>query len=226
MSAKLSCAARACCIAWSVVLATAQMAPIASAATVSVTLRWTAPGDDGHVGRASLYELRYLGAPITDANVLTTPRILGLRPPSAAGQRDSMTISVPVTGLPTYFVLRTADEAGNWSRVSNNAVLPGTTAELPDTLGGLALAAPSPNPARAMTTLSFTTPRDAEANVDVFDTSGRRVRALVDGVIGRGRHSLRWDLRDQLQNAVPAGLYLVRARVGAWESRQRVAVVR
>jgi len=226
MPATLHGAARIRCIAWKSALALSLLAVPVSAATVAVTLRWTAPGDDGTQGRATVYELRYSSSPITDSNLLAAPRILGLRAPSVAGQRDSMTVTIPVTGLPTYFALRTADEVGNWSRVSNNAVLPGTTAEMPDSLGGLALAAPAPNPAQSGTTLSFTTPRDTEARIDVFDAGGRRVRALVDGAIGRGRHTLRWDLRDAQQNAVPAGLYLVRARVGQWESRQRVAVVR
>lgn len=200
--------------------------PAATAATVSVTLYWTAPGDDGHTGRATTYELRWSSSPINDSNVLMAARFLGLGQPSMAGQRDSMRVTIPVSGGPLYFALRTADEAGNWSLVSNNATLPGTTAELPDSLGGLVLARPVPNPAKQSTMVTFTTPRDTDARVDVFDTSGRRVRALVDGRLERGRHALRWDLLDDRRGSVPTGLYLVRARVGAWEGIQRVAVVR
>ncbi len=201
-------------------------APPARAATVSIQLNWTAPGDDGNVGQAAVYELRWSPNPINDANVLSASRILGLRPPSPAGRRDSMIVSLPVTGAPLYFVIRTADAAGNWSRVSNNATLPGTTSFTPDTLGTLALSRPAPNPARHSTALSFTAPRDGDASIEVYDLSGRRVRALVEGRIERGRHTIRWDLRDEHRAAVPAGVYLVRARVGGWEARQRVAVVR
>lgn len=200
--------------------------PAVRAATVTVTLYWTAPGDDGHTGRATTYEVRWSSSPITNSNVLLAPRFIGLSQPSTAGQRDSMRVTIPVTGGPLFLVLRTADEAGNWSTVSNNATLPGTTAELPDSLGGLVLARPVPNPARQSTVVTFTTPRDTDARVDVFDTSGRRVRALIDGRLERGRHTLRWDLLDDRRSSVPTGLYLVRARVGAWEGIQRVAVVR
>ena len=201
-------------------------APAARAATVSVTLYWTAPGDDGNIGRATTYELRWSSSPITNSNVLQAARFLGLSPPSMAGQRDSMRVTIPATGGPLFFALRTADEAGNWSTVSNNATLPGTTAQLPDSLGGLALARPVPNPAKFSTTITFTTPRDSDARVDVFDTSGRRVRGLVDGRLGRGQHTLSWDLLDDRRSAVPTGLYLVRARVGGWEGIQRVTVVK
>ncbi len=205
---------------------TLPLIPAARAATVSITLRWTAPGDNGNVGQAASYELRWSPTPINNVNVLQSARILGLRPPSPAGQRDSMSVTVPVTGAPLYFALRTADATGNWSLVSNNATLPGTTAEMPDSLGRIALARPVPNPARQATTISFTSPRDADARIEVYDTTGRRVRVLVDGRLLRGRHSLRWDLRDEQRGAVPAGVYLVRAQVGGWEGRQRIAVVR
>lgn len=226
MPATLQGAARMSRIAGMFALAISLAGTAAHAATVAVTLHWTAPGDDGNQGRATTYELRWSSSPINNTNVLQASRFLGLRPPSAAGQRDSMTVTLAVTGGPIYLAMRTADEVGNWSSVSNNAIMPGTTAELPDSLGGLALARPAPNPARSATTISFTSPSDADASIDVFDAGGRRVRALVDGVITRGRHTLNWDLRDEARNAVPAGLYLVRARVGKWESRQRVAVVR
>ena len=227
MSAPQHGAARTRLHAWmlATVLSLA-VVPSAPAATVTVTLYWTAPGDDGHTGRATTYEMRWSSSPITNSNVHLAPRFIGLSQPSMAGQRDSMRVTVPVTGGPLFFALRTADEAGNWSGVSNNATLPGTTAELPDSLGGLVLTRPVPNPARQSTVVAFTIPSDTDAQVDVFDTSGRRVRALVDARLERGRHTIRWDLLDDRRSAVPTGLYLIRARVGRWEGIQRVAVVR
>ena len=198
----------------------------ATAATVTVQLSWTAPGDDGLIGRAAAYELRWSASPINNANVLSASRVLNLRTPSPAGARDSISVTVPVTGAPIYFVVRTADAAGNWSGVSNNATLPGTTAQLPDTLPGLALSRPVPNPASRTTSISFVSPSEVDARVEVYDMSGRRVRSLIEGPIGRGRHTLRWDLSDQHRVPVPAGVYLVNARVGTWTQRQRVAVVR
>jgi hypothetical protein len=41
-----------------------------SPTTSSIVLTWTAPGDDGSIGRATTYDIRYLAGtiPITDAN--------------------------------------------------------------------------------------------------------------------------------------------------------------
>src|SRR5262249_6606715 len=40
---------------------------VSAASPWSVTLAWTATGDDGTTGRASYYEMRYASAPITEA---------------------------------------------------------------------------------------------------------------------------------------------------------------
>lgn len=97
----------------------------------SVRLVWTAAGDDSMAGRASQVDLRYSKSAITPANFLAATRI-PVPPPSPAGQLDS----VDVTGLSPsttyYFALRTGDEAGNWSAISN--VVPKTTPAPPDTI--------------------------------------------------------------------------------------------
>ena len=98
----------------------------AQAATDSTTLLWTAPGDDGTVGRASAYSLRYRAAAITGTDTLSwwnlAASVTNMPLPAVAGLTDS----VVVRGLdPTktyYFILRTADEVPNWSGYSNVAV--------------------------------------------------------------------------------------------------------
>ena len=53
--------------------------PTSHAATsaVSVTLRWTAPGDDGLAGRATRYDLRYSKTLITAANFASATVVNG-----------------------------------------------------------------------------------------------------------------------------------------------------
>ena len=61
----------------------------------SVTLTWTAPGDDGSTGTAAGYEIRYSKSPITAASwVLATP-VTGVPAPQAAGTAQSMVIAGP-----------------------------------------------------------------------------------------------------------------------------------
>ena len=85
----------------------------------SVTLTWTAPGDDDHQGRASQYDLRCATYPITLSNWYLTERIAGVPAPQEAGSRETMTVNGLSPGLTYYFAIKSADEALNWSPMSN-----------------------------------------------------------------------------------------------------------
>lgn len=90
-------------------------------ADMSRTLMWTAPGDDGMVGRASAYEVRFSSSsPISDTMAWRAQATLvsGIGVPGIAGSLDSCQVVFPGPG--TYWVLlRTADEVPNWSFWSN-----------------------------------------------------------------------------------------------------------
>ena len=92
-----------------------------STGTQSISLRWTAPGDDGATGTASIYDLRSSSAgPIDDTNFLLATRILtGV--PGISGTPESMSVTGLSTGTRYWFGLRTADEVPNWSPTSNVA---------------------------------------------------------------------------------------------------------
>jgi len=88
----------------------------------SVKLTWTAPGDDGPYGTAALYDIRYDTVPITEFGYPGANQVSGEPVPGAFGTAETYT----VTGLDPdtyyYFALRTRDEAGNYSGLSNVAV--------------------------------------------------------------------------------------------------------
>ncbi|HET9252054.1 MAG TPA: hypothetical protein VFP58_08065 [Candidatus Eisenbacteria bacterium] len=92
----------------------------------SITLVWTAPGDDGTIGRATRYDLRYSANAIsgTDTtswwNAATVVNMTG-KVPSVSGALDSMAVSGLTAGVRYYAVIRAADEVPNWSRYSNVA---------------------------------------------------------------------------------------------------------
>jgi hypothetical protein len=94
--------------------------------TGTVTLAWTAPGDDGTVGRASRYEMRYSTGTITGTdttswwNAATIVNMVG-RVPAAPGVSESVVINGLALGVRYYAILRTADEVPNWSWYSNAA---------------------------------------------------------------------------------------------------------
>lgn len=73
-----------------------------------------------------------------------------------------------------------------------------------------ALGVPAPNPAAGITRLSFTLARPGDADLTVFDASGRRVRSLAGGFLPAGTHGASWDGRDEAGESAPAGLYFAR----------------
>jgi hypothetical protein len=87
----------------------------------SITLVWTAPGNDGDVGQAAEYDLRYSESAISILSWEEATPVGSMPPPSPAGTIDT----VVVTGLERqklyHFALRAADESHNWSALSNDA---------------------------------------------------------------------------------------------------------
>ena len=91
----------------------------ASHTATSITLIWTAPGDDSLSGRATQYDIRYSPSPINESNWVSATQITGEPAPPPAGTADTL----PITGLlwntRYYFAMKTADEVPNWSGLSN-----------------------------------------------------------------------------------------------------------
>jgi len=88
----------------------------------SVTLNWTAPGDDGYTGTAAEYDLRYSTGKISSQSWQEITRVQGVMAPAEAGLRESFTVDGLDDDTSYFFAIRTRDEAGNWSAISNIAV--------------------------------------------------------------------------------------------------------
>jgi hypothetical protein len=88
----------------------------------SVTLHWTAPGDDDNTGTATQYDVRYSTSNITGANWSSATQATGEPAPSIAGTAESFTVPSLQPSTVYYFAIKTADDAVNWSPLSNIAV--------------------------------------------------------------------------------------------------------
>jgi chitodextrinase len=104
----------------------------------SVTLTWTAPGDDSLIGNATRYEIRYSTSLITGANYSSATAIANPPAPLASGSTQSFVVGGLLAATPYWFAMRTQDDAGNWSGISN--VITKTTLAAPDTLRPAAMA--------------------------------------------------------------------------------------
>lgn len=102
--------------------------------------------------------------------------------------------------------------AGNASSKADlrTASLAADVAEGGTTSGGVTLDPLWPNPLRGQAEIEFTLPRQAQARLSAYDTGGRQVEVLIDGVLASGRHRVGWLGRDPAGRRLPAGVYLVR----------------
>jgi hypothetical protein len=116
---------------------TATTGPALNAATA--TLAWTAPGDDGTVGQASSYDLRFSTSPINDASFPSAARVT-TQPPSASGTSEQLTVGSLEVGTRYYFALKTSDERGTTSTLSNVATAVTADAVAPARVANLAAA--------------------------------------------------------------------------------------
>ncbi|MDZ7369799.1 MAG: Ig-like domain-containing protein [candidate division KSB1 bacterium] len=87
----------------------------------SVQLTWTATGDDGNTGTATLYDIRYSKNNITAADFNSATQVTGVPSPKQAGAAESFTVTGLSADTKYYFALKVRDDAGNWSNISNVA---------------------------------------------------------------------------------------------------------
>ncbi|WP_164821428.1 fibronectin type III domain-containing protein [Paenibacillus koleovorans] len=99
-------------------------AAISDLSAVDVTMRkatltWTAPGDDGMVGTAHAYDLRYSTSPITSGNWASAIPLKAEPTPAVAGTTQSYTYYGIPAGGTYYFALKTIDDMNQESGLSN-----------------------------------------------------------------------------------------------------------
>ncbi|HYG09677.1 MAG TPA: S8 family serine peptidase, partial [Pyrinomonadaceae bacterium] len=85
----------------------------------SVTLAWTAPGDDGNTGTAADYDFFFIN-PTTQATILLPTTLI----PAAAGTQQSVAVDVPFRNFSGTIQLRAYDNAGNRSNASVSVTIP------------------------------------------------------------------------------------------------------
>ena len=100
-------------------LALAAAPAFAVSTPTSVTLTWTAPGDDSLSGTAALYDVRYATTPIDAASFGAAVAATGEPAPQVAGSTESMLVTGLSPATTYWFAIRTRDESGNWSAISN-----------------------------------------------------------------------------------------------------------
>jgi Fibronectin type III domain len=95
---------------------------VVSATATSITLQWTAPGDDGTTGKAASYILRRSDVILNETTFGSATTISGVPAPGASGTTELFTVPGLDSNITYHFALRARDDAGNPSPVSNDAM--------------------------------------------------------------------------------------------------------
>jgi len=105
-------------------------------------LTWTASGDNGSVGTAASYELRYSPAPINDGNFAAATLVAGVPAPKPSSQPESFTVMGLLPESTYHFALKAKDEVPNTSGISNVPMV-ATAAVPPAAVNNLAAGSPT-----------------------------------------------------------------------------------
>jgi ELWxxDGT repeat protein len=89
----------------------------------SAKLTWTSTGDDGGLGTAAAYDLRYGTTPIDEQIFVTATPVASPNLPKPAGNPESLEVFGLSPGTTYYFALKVIDDVGNASPLSNVAAI-------------------------------------------------------------------------------------------------------
>ncbi len=84
----------------------------------------------------------------------------------------------------------------------------------------------APNPFNPATSISFTLAESRNTSLIVYDALGRTIRTLANGPLPAGKHTIRWDGRDNSGAPVSSGVYLYRLTAGGVAETRRMTLVR
>ncbi len=90
-----------------------------AASARTVTLNWTAVGDNGTTGAAASYDVRYSTAAITASNFSSASQASGAPTPKASGSAETMTMTGLSGNTIYYFAVKAIDASGNVGAISN-----------------------------------------------------------------------------------------------------------
>ena len=191
----------------------------------SVTLAWTATGDDGNVGRPDLYVVRGANTAIDDGNFLQAPYTRNVPATVDAGGTETLLFRFLPPAKRFWFALKAFDGSGNVSPLSN-VVLTQTGVGGPlDSRAGIAVA-PLRNPSRVPVQIYWQSAPDAIGQrqvIHIFDLTGRKVRTLE---LGQGVGGVvTWDGRDDDGNRLRTALYIARLESGSRHVQRKMVVI-
>lgn len=178
-------------------------------------LQWTSAGDDGSSGTPACYDLRYSDGPISSANFAGAVQI---ESPSTVTGGTQVTHYFQMDECQQYyFALRTIDDQGNRSAVSNSPTSTGfcwseliTGEQDGTTIAPKAIALAARNLGASSIEFLVDVPSiraGKSARIVIHDVLGREVASVRTGALQAGRQPVAWNAKTSLGSPAPAGVY-------------------
>ncbi len=169
------------------------------AQSTAMELTWTAPGDDANAGQAASYDLRYSTSPITEADWGAATQVTGEPLPQPAGSAESFSVTGLSPGTTYYFAIKTTDDFGNVSQLSNVATGTTTTCATVTTVAELRAQLADPGcpiinvaPGTYVLTTSGAGPLEIERGVSVLRAAPGDV--ILDGAASSAVFDIKQDV--------------------------------
>ncbi|OGL78090.1 hypothetical protein A3J43_04200 [Candidatus Uhrbacteria bacterium RIFCSPHIGHO2_12_FULL_54_23] len=156
----------------------------ATSTDATITLAWTAPGDDGKSGTVSSYDLRMAAYKILTGEELTAPIVGGEPDPRPGGETQTMEVKGLKIQTKYWFVMKSQDRAGNIAKFSNIAM--GETKL--DTTGPLIEKVKAVDLTHNSGRIVWVTHEPATSELNYGETEGYGQRALASSLVTE--HSL------------------------------------
>jgi len=83
-----------------------------------------------------------------------------------------------------------------------------------------------PNPFNPQTQIAYSLPEAGRVRLIIYNLLGQTVRTLVDETQAAGRHSVRWDGRDDEGRRLASGVYLYRLKANGFSAVRRMVMVK
>ncbi len=197
----------------------------------TITINWTAPGDNGTAGTAALYDIRYATMLVNSGNWVGCSQADDEPTPQPCGNQESYTIANLDPDTWYYIAIMTADEAANWSELSNVIAIKTQSLSLDVETDELILpddfhlAQNYPNPFNPATKIEFSIPVTAHVTISVFNILGQETARLVDEIKPAGNYSIIWDGVDSYGQKVSSGIYFYRINANDFSESKKMALV-
>ena len=141
---------------------------------------------------------------------------------SVAAGVSQYTDFVPLNGATYYYWLQAVGASG----VSKIVSWTPTVTAVSETPKEFRTAAPYPNPFNPSVTIGYTLPEQLHVRLTVYDSLGRRVAVLEDGIRGAGRHEAVWNGRSSRGETLGSGIYLYRIEAGTHRAQGKMTLLR